>query len=90
MLFKSFADLDVFDLEIDAAIRTTSSASAGCWNRLSAASTSRTSVARVFLHRGAAPRDVSIPVFHDDQHGTAIISGAALLNALEVVGQEID
>jgi malate dehydrogenase (oxaloacetate-decarboxylating)(NADP+) len=33
---------------------------------------------------------MSIPVFHDDQHGTAIISGAALLNALEVVGKQID
>ena len=32
---------------------------------------------------------MSIPVFHDDQHGTAIISGAALLNALEVVGKDI-
>src|SRR6185437_16720122 len=32
---------------------------------------------------------VNIPVFHDDQHGTAIISGAALLNALELVGKDI-
>ena len=34
-------------------------------------------------------KTMKIPVFHDDQHGTAIISGAALLNALEVVGKEI-
>jgi len=33
---------------------------------------------------------MNIPVFHDDQHGTAIISGAALVNALEVVGKKID
>ena len=33
---------------------------------------------------------MKIPVFHDDQHGTAIISGAALLNALEIVGKDID
>ena len=33
---------------------------------------------------------MNIPVFHDDQHGTAIISGAALLNALELVGKKID
>ena len=33
---------------------------------------------------------LQIPVFHDDQHGTAIISAAALLNALEVVGKKID
>jgi malate dehydrogenase (oxaloacetate-decarboxylating)(NADP+) len=32
---------------------------------------------------------MNIPVFHDDQHGTAIISGAALLNALEVAGKKI-
>ena len=35
-------------------------------------------------------RRCEIPVFHDDQHGTAIISGAALLNALEIVGKQID
>jgi malate dehydrogenase (oxaloacetate-decarboxylating)(NADP+) len=35
-------------------------------------------------------RTLKIPVFHDDQHGTAIISGAALLNALEIVGKKID
>ena len=35
-------------------------------------------------------RTMGIPVFHDDQHGTAIISGAALLNALEVAGKRID
>jgi malate dehydrogenase (oxaloacetate-decarboxylating)(NADP+) len=33
---------------------------------------------------------MNIPVFHDDQHGTAIISGAALLNALELVGKRIE
>ena len=33
---------------------------------------------------------MKIPVFHDDQHGTAIISGAALLNALEVAGKRIE
>ena len=34
-------------------------------------------------------REMQIPVFHDDQHGTAIISGAALLNALEIAGKDI-
>jgi malate dehydrogenase (oxaloacetate-decarboxylating)(NADP+) len=34
-------------------------------------------------------RELDIPVFHDDQHGTAIISGAALINALEIVGKDI-
>ena len=35
-------------------------------------------------------KEMQIPVFHDDQHGTAIISGAALLNALEIAGKKID
>ena len=35
-------------------------------------------------------KTMKIPVFHDDQHGTAIISGAALLNALEIVGKDIE
>src|SRR5512140_1672746 len=52
-LFKQFADLDVFDIEVGS----------------------------------EAPR---IPVVHDDQHGTAIISGAALLNALELVTKNIE
>jgi malate dehydrogenase (oxaloacetate-decarboxylating)(NADP+) len=34
-------------------------------------------------------KELDIPVFHDDQHGTAIISGAALLNALEINGKKI-
>ena len=33
---------------------------------------------------------MSIPVMHDDQHGTAIVSGAALLNALEIVGKQLN
>ena len=87
MLFKRFADVDVFDLEIDATDPERSSASAR----------SRADVRRHQPrgHQGSASASrsrqpcaiVSIPVFHDDQHGTAIITGAALLNALEVAGQ---
>ena len=42
---------------------------------------------RVLRHRGGAPEKMQIPVFHDDQHGTAIISAAAMLNAAEVKGK---
>jgi malate dehydrogenase (oxaloacetate-decarboxylating)(NADP+) len=35
-------------------------------------------------------RTLSIPVFHDDQHGTAVISGAALLNAVDIAGKKLD
>jgi len=43
----------------------------------------------VLLHREAAAQPAEIPVFHDDQHGTAIIVGAAVLNGLKVVGKDI-
>ena len=44
----------------------------------------------MLLHRGGTQEDLDIPIFHDDQHGTAIISGAALVNALELVNKKID
>lgn len=43
----------------------------------------------MFLHRGTPERTLDIPVMHDDQHGTAIISAAGLKNALEVAGKNI-
>src|SRR5947199_255797 len=43
-----------------------------------------------FLIEERLKNEMQIPVFHDDQHGTAIISGAALLNALEIAGKKID
>src|SRR5881296_1736839 len=71
ILFKAFADIDVFDLEVGSEdpedIR-----SPDCF------------------HIEKTLRDtLSIPVFHDDQHGTAIITGAALLNALELVKKDV-
>ena len=60
-------------------------------SRPSAGSTSRTSRRRSASRSRKRSRSaMKIPVFHDDQHGTAIISAAALLNALEVVGKKID
>ncbi len=90
-LFKQFADIDVFDLEIgsenpDDVIRF--------------CQLLEPTVGGINLEDIRAPdcfyieetlrKTMSIPVFHDDQHGTAIISGAALLNALEIVGKAID
>ena len=90
-LFKKFAGIDVFDIEIDETDRTSWSRSSPAWSRPSAASTSRTS------RRPSASRSrrrlrerMKIPVFHDDQHGTAIVAGAALLNGLKVVGKRIE
>ena len=90
-LFKQFADIDVFDLEIgsenpDDVIRF--------------CQLLEPTVGGINLEDIRAPdcfyieetlrKTMSIPVFHDDQHGTAIISGAALLNALEIVGKAIE
>ncbi|HEX8690898.1 MAG TPA: NADP-dependent malic enzyme [Longimicrobium sp.] len=91
VLFKRFADIDVFDLEVgsqapDDVIRF--------------CELLEPTVGGINLEDIAAPecfyieeelkRRLDIPVFHDDQHGTAVISGAALLNALEIVGKRID
>jgi malate dehydrogenase (oxaloacetate-decarboxylating)(NADP+) len=91
VLFKTFADLDVFDLEIDAP--TPDDVVRFC-------EMLAPTVGGINLEDIKAPdcfeveerlRDkLGIPVFHDDQHGTAIISGAALLNACELVGKPLD
>ncbi len=85
VLFKRFADIDVFDIEIDA-----SSAE----DVIRFCEMLEPTVGGINLEDIAAPdcfrieeelrQRLDIPVFHDDQHGTAIISGAALVNALEV------
>jgi malate dehydrogenase (oxaloacetate-decarboxylating)(NADP+) len=90
LLFKTFADLDVFDLEINAPSPD---------DVVRFCQMLEPTVGGINLEDIKAPEcfeierrlveTLSIPVFHDDQHGTAIISGAALLNALEVVGKDI-
>jgi malate dehydrogenase (oxaloacetate-decarboxylating)(NADP+) len=91
VLFKTFADLDVFDLEIDAAKPD---------DIISFCRMLEPTVGGINLEDIKSPdcfyveeelrKVLSIPVFHDDQHGTAIISGAALLNALDVSGKKLD
>jgi len=90
-LFKQFADLDVFDLEVG---------SENPDDVIKFCQLLEPTVGGINLEDIKAPecfyieetlrKTMNIPVFHDDQHGTAIISGAALLNALELVGKEID
>jgi malate dehydrogenase (oxaloacetate-decarboxylating)(NADP+) len=90
-LFKQFADLDVFDLEVgsehpDDVIRF--------------CQLLEPTVGGINLEDIKAPdcfyieetlrQTLKIPVFHDDQHGTAIISGAGLLNAIEIVGKKLE
>src|SRR5687767_13930812 len=90
VLFKRFADIDVFDIEIDT--RDTEEF-IRCVKLL------EPTFGGINLEDIAAPEcfeieerlkaSMKIPVFHDDQHGTAIISAAALVNALEVANKKI-
>src|SRR6266481_1411079 len=89
-LFKQFADLDVFDLEVgseepDDVVRFCQllEPTVGGINLEDIRSPD------CFYIEEKLRETLSIPVFHDDQHGTAIISGAALLNALELVQKDI-
>src|SRR6266508_1422599 len=90
VLFKRFADIDVFDLELDT--RDTEAF-------INAVKLLEPTFGGINLEDIAAPECfeieerlkamMKIPVFHDDQHGTAIISAAALMNALEVAHKDI-
>lgn len=91
LLFKRFADVDVFDLEInshdpDDVIKVCQllEPTFGGINLEDIKSP------ECFYIEKTLKATLNIPVFHDDQHGTAIISGAALLNALEIAGKQID
>ncbi len=91
VLFKRFADIDVFDIEVD---------THDPHEIIRFCQMLEPTVGGINLEDIKAPecfqveeelkKTMKIPVFHDDQHGTAIISGAALLNALEVTGKKID
>jgi malate dehydrogenase (oxaloacetate-decarboxylating)(NADP+) len=90
VLFKRFADIDVFDLEIDASdpedvIR---------FCELLAPTVGGINLEDIkapecFYIESTLRSRLDIPVFHDDQHGTAIIGGAAFLNALHLTGRDI-
>ncbi len=88
VLFKTFADIDVFDLEINAP--TVDEMVEFC--RMLEPTVGGINLEDIrspdcFAVEERLRARLSIPVFHDDQHGTAIISGAALLNALELTGK---
>jgi malate dehydrogenase (oxaloacetate-decarboxylating)(NADP+) len=91
VLFKRFADVDVFDLEVDSTdpedvIRVC----ALLEPTFGGINLEDIRAPECFYIEETLKKRMKIPVFHDDQHGTAIISGAALLNALELVGKKID
>lgn len=91
MLFKKFADIDVFDLELSAedpdqfiaAVKALEPTFGGI-------NLEDIKAPECFYIEEQLRAQMSIPVFHDDQHGTAIIAGAAFLNALEVAGKKIE
>jgi malate dehydrogenase (oxaloacetate-decarboxylating)(NADP+) len=89
VLFKRFADIDVFDIEIN---------SKTVEEIVSVVRALEPTFGGINLEDIKAPecfeverqlQDMDIPVFHDDQHGTAIIGGAAFINACEVTGRDV-
>ncbi|PKO07837.1 MAG: malic enzyme [Chloroflexi bacterium HGW-Chloroflexi-2] len=91
VLFKKFAGVDVFDIEVDeldpdAFIKIV----AGIAPTFGGINLEDIKSPECFYIEKRLQELLDIPVFHDDQHGTAIVLGAAFLNALEVVGKMID
>jgi malate dehydrogenase (oxaloacetate-decarboxylating)(NADP+) len=91
VLFKRFADVDVFDIELNTKdpeeiiriVRALEPTFGGI-------NLEDIKAPECFHIEEELKKTMNIPVFHDDQHGTAIISGAGLLNALELVGKNIN
>lgn len=91
ILFKNFAGIDVFDIEVK---------SSSTQEFINAVKTLEPTFGGINLEDIKAPecfeieetlkKEMNIPVFHDDQHGTAIVSGAALLNACHIVGKKLE
>lgn len=90
ILFKKFADIDVFDIEISTKdaqefIQTVKNLEP----TFGGINLEDIKAPECFIIEETLRKEMKIPVFHDDQHGTAIISGAALLNACEVTGKKL-
>ncbi len=91
VLFKRFADVDVFDIELNThdpeeiikIVKALEPTFGGI-------NLEDIKAPECFHIEETLKKMMNIPVFHDDQHGTAIISGAGLVNALEIVGKRID
>jgi malate dehydrogenase (oxaloacetate-decarboxylating)(NADP+) len=90
VLFKRFADIDVFDIELDETdtdafidhVRAMEPTFGGV-------NLEDIKAPECFEIEERLREQMSIPVFHDDQHGTAIISGAALINAVDIAGKDL-
>jgi len=91
VLFKRFADVDVFDInvnckDVDLLCKIVKSLEP----TFGGINLEDIKAPECFVVEERLKREMNIPVFHDDQHGTAIISGAALLGALDLNGKKID
>ncbi|MFC4439966.1 MULTISPECIES: NADP-dependent malic enzyme [Natrialbaceae] len=91
VLFKRFADIDVFDIELDledpdAFVESV----AGMGPTFGGINLEDIKAPECFTIEERLRDRMDVPVFHDDQHGTAIISGAALLNAAELAGKDLE
>ncbi|MBB1138328.1 NADP-dependent malic enzyme [Myroides sp. WP-1] len=91
LLFKIFADIDVFDIEVDTTdidkfIETVKNIAP----TFGGINLEDIKAPESFEIERRLKEELNIPVMHDDQHGTAIISAAALLNALELAGKKIE
>ncbi len=91
VLFKVFADVDVYDINLDVSdpdklieiVKAMEPTFGGI-------NLEDIKAPECFYIEETLKKEMNIPVFHDDQHGTAIISGAGLLNALEISGKKIE
>ena len=91
LLFKVFADVDVFDIEVDEKDpEKLIEVCARIAPTFGGINLEDIKAPECFEVETRLKEMLDIPVFHDDQHGTAIISGAGLLNALEITGRQID
>jgi len=90
VLFKRFANIDVFDIEVNAptteAFIETVAAIAPTFGGINLEDIA---APECFVIEEALEKRLDIPVFHDDQHGTAVIIGAGMLNALELQGKKL-
>ena len=91
VLFKKFANIDVFDIEVDAAdVDQMVSTVASLEPTFGGINLEDIKAPECFRIEKQLREKMKIPVFHDDQHGTAIIVAAAILNGLELAGKKID
>ncbi len=91
VLFKRFADIDVFDIEVNTeSVGSLVKTIAQIAPTFGGINLEDIKAPECFQVEYELRRQLDIPVFHDDQHGTAIIVAAALLNALELVGKRLE